>query len=100
MRSGGEKSLSRTMLYHDVKNVNDTGVPVGVGSFVLVRQNHDVSSCKRVDCILFLPQVIGGVIDTEQRVVVDAVVLDIDTTAVTVGKIVLIPIVSKTTDMS
>ena len=84
------------MLYHDVKNVNNAGIPVGVGPFILVRQDHNVGSCKRIDCILFPSQVVGGVIDTEQRVVVDAVVLDVDTTAVTVRKVVLIPVVSKT----
>lgn len=88
------------ILYHDMKNVNDVGISVGVGSFILVRQNHNVGLCKRVDCILFPSQVIGGVIDMEQQVVVDAIVLDIDTTMVTVRKIVLIPIISKTMNMS
>jgi hypothetical protein len=54
------------MLHHDVKYVDDTGVPVGVGPFLLMRQNHNISSCKRIDCVLFTSQVIGGVIDTEQ----------------------------------
>ena len=80
------------MLHHNMKNVNDVGIPVGVGPFIFMGQNHNVGSCKRIDCILFPSQVIGGVIDTEQQVVVGAVVLDVDTIAVTVGKVVLIPV--------
>lgn len=85
------------MLYYDMKNVNDAGIPVGMGPFILVRQNHDVSLCKRINCILVPTQVIGGVIDTEQRVVVDVVVLDVNTTTVTVRKVVLIAIINETT---
>jgi len=60
---------------NNVKQPNDSGIPVGVSvRIIIMRQHHDICVGAGVQRVLFSSHVIGCVIDPKDFVSVDAII--------------------------
>ena len=78
------------ILYIDMENANDMGIPVWVGALVFMCQHHDIMMRLGCDRILFTVCIICGVVDTEGCMLIEVVIFDEHTIPVKISEFVFV----------
>jgi len=62
----GERVVLLLDLYKNVKDVDDTGVPIGMSIyfFIFMREDHHISGPRRIDGVLIASHVVRRVVET------------------------------------
>ena len=79
-----------TILYIDMENVNDMGIPVWVGALVFMCQHHDIMMRLGCDRILFTVCIVCGVVDMEGCMLIEVVIFDEHTILVKISEFVFV----------